>query len=157
MAKPYSINGKGTLWPAVKGDRNWDPELVESLIEFTGYDTEEKEVVRDTPWLGGYNQGDFQTEEVYVHESNGTKYLNVDGSIGEVFVGIDIPIKNTEEMQQIVEDMSQVVTIDKQSSGLYLKPGDFSEILTKRADAQGRINLGKDRAGKDVKVVILDE
>lgn len=33
---------------------------------------------------------------------------------------------------------------------------DFEEIRLKTADGQGRVNLGSERAGKDIRVVIMD-
>lgn len=59
-------------------------------------------------------------------------------------------------MKKLVEDLAEEVTIDRERAGLYLPPDDFEEVRTKTADAQGRVNLGIDRAGKDVKVVVIE-
>lgn len=155
MTGPYKRNGQATLWPAVKGDSNWNQELVESLIDYTGYNTEKEEVYRDEAWLGGHSPSTFETEEIYVDTHNG-KHLHISGSIEEIHTSIYIPIEDNESMRQIVKDLVEVVDINPDSSGLFLKPSDFDEVRTKTADGQGRINLGIDRAGKDVKVVILD-
>jgi hypothetical protein len=117
------------------------------------YNTEEAE----NQWLGGYNEGDFQLEEMYVDSHTNPEELVVNGNIGDVFVGLNIPIKNNKQMQKIAKQINKVVTIDKESSGLYLKPKDFTEVRTRKADPQGRINLGKDYADKEVRVVVLNE
>lgn len=158
---PYKQNGTGTLWvPNKHDDINNDKEekaekadkLVESLKESAYNEAEIEE-----PWLGGYNNGDFQLEELYVDSHQDPSELVVNGNIDDVFIGINIPIKNNDQMQKVAEQINKVVTIDKESSGLYLKPKDFTEVRTRKADPQGRINLGKDYADREVRVVVLDE
>ena len=152
MAGPYKQNGSGTLWvPNKADDKTEEAEaLIESLKEAVEPENQENQ------WLGGYNKGDFKLDEMYINNYK-DKTLDINGSIENVFVSLSIPIKNTEEMQKIAEQINKQVTIDKESSGLYLKPKDFSEVRTKTADAQGRINLGKEHSGEDVRVVIFDE
>jgi len=152
MAGPYKINGSGTLWVPNKADDK--TEEAEDLI--LSLENAVKPENQDDQWLGGYNNGSFNLEEMYI-DTHGDKTLDINGQIENVFVSLSIPIKNTEEMQKIAEQINKEVTIYKKSSGLYLKPKDFSEVRTKNADGQGRINLGKEHGGEDVRVVILDD
>lgn len=145
---PYNEHGKGTLW--IPEDEDKQENLLKSLKESF------KDENLEDQWLGGYNPGDFKLEEMYVKDYKDLS-LEIVGDIDNVLVSLSIPIKNNEDMQRIVEKLSQKVTIDTESSGLYLKPNDFSEVRTKTADGQGRINLGSDRAGKDIRVVVLNE
>jgi len=151
MTGPYKEDGAGTLWvPNNEEDTQKSNKVRKSLEEAIKSENYEK------PWLGSYNTGAFELEEMYVDAHNEPE-LTINGIIEDVFIGLNIPIKNNKEMQKIAEQINKVVTIDKQSSGLYLKPKDFSEVRTRKADPQGRINLGKDYADKEVRVVVLDE
>jgi len=151
MARPYREDGDGTLWVPNKEEKPEEAKaLVESLQETVKPENYEE------PWLGSYNKGVFDIGEMYVDKHNEPS-LTLSGSIGEVFLSLNIPIKNNESMQEIAEQINKFVTMDKESSGLYLKPKDFTEVRTRKADPQGRINLGKDYADKEVRVVVLDE
>lgn len=152
MTGPYRKNGSGTLWTPNKDDNPEDAEKVLDSLQ----DSIKPENV-DEPWLGGYNPDAFKLDEMYVDSQKGDKTLQINGTIENIFLGLTIPIRNNDEMQKIVKELNKVVTIDKESSGLYLKPGDFSEVRKKTADGQGRLNLGKEYAGEDVRLVILDD
>lgn len=151
MVGPYKQDGAGTIWvPNKHEDTKKAENLIESLKETV------KEENYEEPWLGSYNNESFTLDEMYIDGHKQPK-LEINGEINEVFLSLSIPIKNTDEMQKIADQINKQVTIDKESSGFYLKPKDFTEIRTKTADGQGRINLGKDYGGEDVRVVILDE
>lgn len=151
MTGPYKEDGSGTLWSPNKEDNPKEAkQFVESLKESI------KPENQDDQWLGNYNTGSFELKEMYVDSHKGTS-LEITGSIEDIFIDLHIPIKNTSEMQKIAKEINKVVTIDKESSGLYLKPNDFSEIRRKTADGQGRVNLGKEKAGEEVRLVVLDE
>lgn len=149
---PYKEDGSGTLWVPNKGNGQEKAKEADRLIESLKESVREKN--QDEEWLGDYSVGSFELEEMYV---NGDDLLTISGNIEDVFVNLNIPIKNNEQMQKIAQDINKVVTIDPESSGLYLKPKDFSEVRNKTADGQGRINLGKDYSGENVRVVVLDE
>lgn len=72
---------------------------------------------------------------------------------------IGIPIRECKKTKQMVRDLAELtdmkVSETRKGTGLFLKPEDFEEVRKKTTDAQGRINLGVERAGKDVKVVVL--
>lgn len=151
MVGPYKEDGAGTLWVPNKEE---NPEKAENLVESLKESVKEENF--EEPWLGNYNEGTFTLEEMYI-EGHKQPKLEINGKINSVYLSLSIPIKNNEEMQKIADQINKQVTIDKESSGFYLKPKDFTEIRTKTADGQGRINLGKDYSGEDVRVVILDE
>jgi hypothetical protein len=154
MTGPYKEDGSGTLWVPNRHEENTSETVIENLeqsIKASMYNEDSA----DDEWLGGYNKGDFELEELYV-ENYDEPEIVINGTISGVYLGLSIPVKNNKEMQKIVEKLNKVVTIDKESSGLYLKPKDFTEVRTRKADPQGRINLGKEYADKEIRVVVMD-
>jgi len=143
---PYKENGKGVL--SLGEDEGVREKVIERI----------KETEEDDQEFGGFNCGDFDTEEIYVDMHS--KELHVSGNIGDFFVMLNIPIKECKETKQMVKDLAELTDMrvgeTRKETGLFLKPDDFEEVRKKTADAQGRINMGVERAGKDVKVVVLD-
>lgn len=155
MTGPYKENGSGTLWTPNEADGDEEKRKALQLIEDLKSSMKEKN--QSEQWVGGYDKGDFELEEMYIDRMSTTPSLQLSGNISDVFIDLNIPIKNNKEMQKIAEEINKIVTIDKESSGLYLKPKDFSELRSFTVGDQGRINLGKDYAGKDVRVVVIEE
>jgi len=86
MTGPYKENGKGSLWAPSEKDENpkVEPEqLIESLKESV------KKENADDQWLGGYDNGDFQLEEMFVSDNS----IEVSGSIGGIFLSLNVRSK----------------------------------------------------------------
>lgn len=139
----YTRDGAGTFWI-----KNNVDQVVETIKE-----TAENE---DEETFGSYNIGSFQTGEIYIDTFRGKNTLNITGIIEDVYTSIQIPLIPDKELIKITEKLVDIVDLKPKESGLFLTPDNFEEVRRKTADGQGRINLGSERAGKDVRVVVMD-
>ncbi|EMA11604.1 hypothetical protein C437_01790, partial [Haloarcula vallismortis ATCC 29715] len=88
---PYKQDGAGNIWPPGKNSDNYPENFVENLREYVEQDHIEE------PFLGSWDVGSFETDEIYVDEdhSTGKKYLEIAGQVdGAVSVVLKIPVVN---------------------------------------------------------------
>lgn len=139
MAGPYKENGRGTVWI----DEEDKAKVIEKIEEHG--DLEE-------PVFGDK----FETEEIYIDTYKEPK-IELTGSIEDIFISLQIPVKDNKEMRQMVKDLMSEVDIPYKETGMYIKSQDIKEVKTKTTDVAGRFNLGTEYSDTQVKVVVLKE
>ena len=113
-------------------------------------------------WNPLLRREDFKLDEMYV-DTGRNPSLRLCGVIGEtgMYVNLDFELpREAKDVKRLARNMSEIAGLEVldqgNTSGLYLAPDDFQEVRTKTADAQGRINMGLDAAGKDLKIVVIE-
>lgn len=117
-----------------------------------------EEIPEDEPIGGGWEYKDFLLEELYL-DNNGLSSrpeIYLTGRIGSLFTAFSIPVFEN-DLQDFARELAEAVGIEPADydSGLYIAPDEFSEVRERTCDGQGRINLGMDYAGTDVRVVVI--
>lgn len=101
--------------------------------------------------------GDFEMDEIYVDTWDNNKKIRFSGTIDGLYIGGTIPLYANDQLKKFVRNLGDAVGVSTfdGSSGIFLEKEEIAEIRDKTADGQGRINLGKKYAGKDVEVVVI--
>lgn len=147
----YTHNADFMLTPPQ--DETQKQELIKQIENYETGDVDWEPMLEET----------LDTDELYVQSHSGRTILRLCGESKEsnVWVNIEFPLSKGGSTEQLARDLADAANLDivdnPSQSGLFLEPSDFDEVRKRTADAQGRVNLGMDKAGEDVKVVIMSD
>jgi len=131
--------------------RLWVPSDREDQIEKQRIKEDIENLENVTPLVDARDDR-VAVDEMYVDDGN----LELGIVYGDWLASASIPLRPSNSLQKILSDLNKSFDVTSKESGYFAANTDIELIDTVTPDSQGRVTLGREYAGRDVQLLVVE-
>lgn len=134
----YSTPASGRLW--VPAETDGEPKTDEIIEQLRALGHSDPIIDNDEP---------VKVEDMYYSDGQ----LDLTMVVGGWLVSVNIPLQPSRAFRGVLSDLNEAFDIASRESGYFLANPDVGFVDTFTPDGQGRVTLGREYAGEEVRLI----